>query len=146
MPAFDAGLYLKFALIAVGVVWVLSKYFGGSGATAEACHILVKDRATCDELKAQLDLCAPHALQAKFGQLAKEHSSCPSGKSGGSLGKFSPGQMVPAFDAVIFGEKAGRVGEVCVVETTFGCHLILIQSRVLPPDPEGEKKNGEKKE
>ena len=35
-------------------------------------------------------------------QLAKEHSQCPSGQSGGGLGEFSPGQMVKEFDQVVF--------------------------------------------
>ena len=73
-------------------------------------------------------------------QLAQKESTCPSGKSGGSLGTFSPGQMVPAFDKVIFGAEAGAVGAVLgPVETQFGCHLILIISR-----DDGEKKDGEK--
>ena len=34
-------------------------------------------------------------------QVAAEHSECPSGaRSGGSLGRIKPGQMVPEFDEV----------------------------------------------
>ena len=48
----------------------------------------------------------------KFQSFAKENSKCPSGKSsGGSLGTFRPGQMVPAFDKAIFGTES-KVGEV----------------------------------
>ena len=34
----------------------------------------------------------PHSEQ-DFARLAKEHSTCPSGQSGGSLGEFGPGQV-----------------------------------------------------
>jgi hypothetical protein len=39
------------------------------------------------------------------------HSTCPSGKNGGSLGSFGPGQMLPQFDDVVF--RTGRIGQVC---------------------------------
>ena len=59
---------------------------------ATARHILVKSKEACEDLKKQIE------GGADFGDLAKEHSECPSGKEGGSLGSFGPGQMVPEFD------------------------------------------------
>ena len=57
------------------------------------------------ELKQKLD------KGASFEKLAKEHSKCPSGKQGGKLGKFKPGQMVKEFDKVCFDPKT-KVGTV----------------------------------
>ena len=96
---------------------------------AAASHILVKDEAKCSELKTQLDKeTTPAGISKVFTELAKEHSTCPSGKSGGSLGEFSPGQMVKEFNDVIF--DTGSVGKVeGPVKTQFGYHLILITSR-----------------
>lgn len=59
----------------------------------------------------------------KFEDLARQHSSCPSGKmKGGSLGKWKPGRMVREFDEAIakisYDEVTGPV------ETAFGFHLI----------------------
>ena len=66
---------------------------------------------------------------ATFADLAKQHSSCPSGQSGGSLGEFSQGQMVPEFDAVIFSDHP--IGEVSdPVKTQFGYHLIEVHARM----------------
>lgn len=48
----------------------------------------------------------------QFGELAKQHSTCPSGaKAGGSLGKFGKGQMVKEFEEIAFGSafKTGIV-------------------------------------
>lgn len=67
-------------------------------ARAHALHILVKTREEAEELKKQL------AAGKKFGDLARQHSLCPSGKKGGDLGEFGRGQMVPAFDKVVFGK------------------------------------------
>lgn len=58
---------------------------------------------------------------------AKEHSKCPSGREGGSLGEFSPGMMVPEFDKVVFSEEVGVVHG--PIETQFGFHLIEITNR-----------------
>ncbi len=64
---------------------------------------------------------------ADFGEIAKQHSSCPSGKEGGALGEFGPGQMVKEFDEVVFSQEVGKVHG--PVQTQFGYHLIEITSR-----------------
>jgi len=58
-----------------------------------------------------------------FADEAAEHSMCPSGKEGGSLGWFGRGMMVPEFDTSVFAMKVGDVSN--VVETQFGYHLIF---------------------
>ena len=95
---------------------------GGDGQRVAASHILVKDEAMCNELKAQLA-----SGKATFAGLAKQHSTCPSGKSGGALGTFGPGQMVPAFDKVCWSAPIGEVQG--PVQTQFGFHLILVTER-----------------
>ncbi len=90
---------------------------------ATASHILVKTEEKALELKQKI------ADGAAFADLAKEHSSCPSGSSGGSLGEFGKGQMVPEFDAVIFSDlPIGQVSD--PVKTQFGYHLIEVQKRL----------------
>jgi peptidyl-prolyl cis-trans isomerase C len=89
--------------------------------TARARHILVSSQEECDKLKEQIE------GGADFEEVAKEHSTCPSGKSGGDLGEFSPGQMVPEFDQVVFSEEVGKVHG--PVKTDFGYHLIEITNR-----------------
>jgi len=90
-------------------------------AWATAKHILVDSEAKCNELKTEIE------NGASFDELAKQHSSCPSGAKGGDLGKFGPGQMVPEFDKAIF---SGDVGVVYgPVQTQFGYHLIEITGR-----------------
>lgn len=84
--------------------------------TASALHILVKTEKQANELKAQLD------KGADFGKLARKYSTCPSGKKGGDLGEFRPGQMVKAFDNVVFKKELLTVYG--PVKTRFGYHLI----------------------
>lgn len=57
-----------------------------------------------------------------FAALAKTHSDCPSGKSGGDLGEFGRGQMVKEFEETAFGLPVG--GTSAVIETPFGYHVI----------------------
>jgi len=87
-------------------------------STASARHILVADEDACNELKTQIK------SGADFADIAKEHSQCPSGGRGGDLGQFSPGQMVPEFDQVVFSADLGAVHG--PVKTQFGYHLIEI--------------------
>ncbi|MDX1676910.1 peptidylprolyl isomerase PpiC [Arsukibacterium sp.] len=81
-----------------------------------ALHILVKTREEAEKLKQQL------ARGADFGKLAKQHSLCPSGKKGGDLGEFRKGQMVKAFDDVVFKRAVLEVHG--PIKTQFGFHLI----------------------
>merc|ERR1712072_603017 len=109
----------KLILVALVAAVCIASY--AEAKSAEASHILVKTEAEASDLKANIE------GGADFGELAGKHSTCPSGKSGGSLGSFGPGQMVPEFDKVIWdGEVKKTLGP---VKTQFGYHLIWIKSR-----------------
>jgi peptidyl-prolyl cis-trans isomerase C len=88
---------------------------------ATARHILVNTEEECESLKKQIE------DGADFGDVAKEHSTCPSGRSGGDLGEFGPGQMVKEFDEVVFSGDLNTVHG--PVKTQFGYHLLEITSR-----------------
>ena len=88
---------------------------------AAARHILVSTEAQCAALKQQI------AAGADFAELAKQHSTCPSGREGGALGTFSPGQMVKEFDQVVFSAPVGVVQG--PVKTQFGYHLVEVTQR-----------------
>jgi peptidyl-prolyl cis-trans isomerase C len=90
-------------------------------ASATARHILVDTEEQCEELKTQIE------GGGDFAALAQEHSSCPSGASGGDLGSFGPGQMVPEFDKVVFSANVNEVQG--PVKTQFGYHLLEVTSR-----------------
>ncbi len=59
---------------------------------------------------------------AEFAQVAQDHSDCPSSSSGGDLGEFGRGAMVPAFEEAAFNLEEGATSD--AVETQFGYHLI----------------------
>jgi peptidyl-prolyl cis-trans isomerase C len=90
-------------------------------AKARARHILVSTKEACENLKTKIE------AGEDFAALAKTHSTCPSGKQGGDLGEFGPGQMVKEFDTVVFNEALGKVHG--PVQTQFGYHLLEITSR-----------------
>ena len=90
-------------------------------ARATARHILVQEQTLCESLKQQIQ------DGADFANVAREHSQCPSGQQGGSLGEFGPGQMVPEFDQVVFSSEVNQVHG--PVQTQFGYHLIEVTDR-----------------
>jgi len=91
-------------------------------AKASARHILVPSEADCNTLKTMIE------GGEDFAEIAKVHSKCPSGREGGALGEFSPGQMLQEFDEVVFSGEIGKI--LGPVKTQFGYHLIEITSRV----------------
>lgn len=90
-------------------------------AKATARHILVDSEEICLELKKEIE------EGTDFGDVAKEHSSCPSGAQGGDLGEFGPGMMVPEFDEVVFSAPVNTVQG--PVKTQFGYHLLEVTNR-----------------
>lgn len=72
-------------------------------ASASARHILVSSEEQCQQLKNDIE------GGADFAEIAKQHSSCPSGGKGGDLGEFAPGMMVPEFDQVVFSADINTV-------------------------------------
>lgn len=90
-------------------------------AQATARHLLVDSEQQCKTLKAEIE------GGRDFAEVAREHSSCPSGRQGGDLGSFGPGQMVREFDEVVFSGELNKVHG--PVKTQFGYHLLEITSR-----------------
>ncbi|GEK72396.1 MULTISPECIES: peptidylprolyl isomerase [Halomonas] len=88
---------------------------------ATARHILVPSEEQCLALKAEIE------GGRDFAEVAREHSQCPSGRQGGELGSFGPGQMVPEFDKVVFSADLNQVQG--PVKTQFGYHLLEVTSR-----------------
>lgn len=88
---------------------------------ATARHILVDTEAKCEELKQAIE------NGQDFADVAREHSRCPSGRNGGDLGSFGPGQMVPEFDKAVFNSELNTV--IGPVKTQFGYHLLEVTSR-----------------
>lgn len=86
-----------------------------------ARHILV---ATLDDAQAVLN---ELATGKPFEDVAREKSTGPSGPTGGDLGFFGRGQMVPPFEEAAFSTEAGAVSE--PVQTQFGWHVIKIEEK-----------------
>jgi parvulin-like peptidyl-prolyl isomerase len=92
-----------------------------------ACHIV--RRPDPGEPPAQLTAQLLNLRQrilagADFGELAEQHSECD---GNGDLGFFARGQMVPAFDDVVFALQPGDVSD--VFRTEFGFHLVKVLER-----------------
>lgn len=84
-----------------------------------ARHILVDTEEKAKEVKALLD------GGADFGAMAKEHSVEPGAdQSGGDLGTFGRGRMVPEFENVVFNMKKGEVS--APFQSQFGWHIVNV--------------------
>ena len=81
-----------------------------------AQHILVNQEFEIKDIQKKL------AEGISFEDLARDFSTCPSGKEGGNLGEFGKGMMVPSFEKAAFALLPGEVSE--PVRTQFGFHLI----------------------
>jgi parvulin-like peptidyl-prolyl isomerase len=112
------------------VLLVVIMFFGSrstiknAGPKARSSHILVKTEAEADALYKEISAAADPLK--KLAELAAKKSQCPSGKKGGDLGQFGRGQMVPAFDKVVFEEEVGKVHK---IQTQFGWHVLICSER-----------------
>jgi len=110
---------------------------------AQAAHILVRipegsDENTRKQKRALAEKLLADAKSGKdFAALAREFSDDKgSAASGGDLGRFGRGAMVPAFEQAVFSLKPGEISN--LVETQFGYHIIKLtthhEARVQPLD------------
>lgn len=115
-----------------------SDQFFSSGADFAGSHILVAykgaTRASDDITRTKEEALArakeitervkknPDA----FADIAKEESDGPSAATGGSLGEWNRGRMVPEFDDAISKLEVGEITDE-PVETGFGYHIIIRQ-------------------
>lgn len=101
--------------------------YQGIFTAEEVCarHVLLETEAAADEVVSDLD------GGADFGELASERSTDPSAQmNAGDLGCVGRGQYVAEFEEAVW---EGPVGEVQgPVETQFGFHVILVDSRGAP--------------
>ena len=100
--------------------------------SVEARHILIRPSAALseDDAKAKADSIL-NAIKkgASFAEMAEKFSADGSAQDGGNLGWFTEGQMVKEFnDACFFGKK----GDLVVVKTQFGYHVVEIQDQTKP--------------
>lgn len=96
----------------------------------KAAHILVETEEEAqklvDELKGGAD----------FSTLAEEHSTGPSGPSGGQLGWFSEGMMVEPFQVAVAEMEADSISD--PVQTDFGWHVIKLEETRIKDAPKLE--------
>ncbi len=93
---------------------ILLMYAGSENSSA--------DRSK-DEALAEINAIRDQLMDgADFATLAEKHSDCASASSGGELGEFAKGEMVPEFEKAAFALKPGETST--AVETGFGFHLI----------------------
>jgi peptidyl-prolyl cis-trans isomerase D len=106
--------------------------FSASSDSAKARHILISTR----ELPVAAAMIRADSMKsaikggADFAELARKFSEDPgSGAQGGDLGWFTEGQMVPEFNDACFN---GKVGDLTIVTTQFGVHIINLQDKTKP--------------
>ncbi len=97
-----------------------------------------KDRTDEEALALAKDLHAKLLAGANFDELAKANSDDGgNAQSGGSLGTFERGKMVPPFDKAAFAAEPGKITE--PVKSQFGYHLILVEEHKTKPFEEVRK-------
>lgn len=94
---------------------------GFGGQEFNASHILLETEEAAKEVREEIE------KGADFAEVAKEKSTGPSGPSGGELGWFSAGDMVPEFSAAVEAMEPGQVSE--PVQTQFGWHIIKLNEK-----------------
>ena len=106
-----------------------------SASIYEAAHILFTARRddqaayaiACD--KAKRALAEIRRNPARFGDLAKLHSDCPSAAQEGNLGQITEGQTTPEFEQALFALDPGQISEE-PVPTRYGWHIIRLDRKV----------------
>jgi len=110
----------------------------GPGQEQHARHILLRTPENATPAQRDSVKRAAEAIQrqaaapgADFAALARQYSQDASKDSGGDLGFFGRGQMVPQFEEAVLKLQPGQVSP--VVESPFGYHVIKLEERRARP-------------
>jgi len=121
--------------------WKDPQTTGVSYDEVHARHILLKvpsfsDDETKNRIRKRAQDIAndlKNASDEQFATRAREESQGPSAKTGGDLGWFKKGAMVPAFEKAAFSLATGQTSG--VVESPFGFHIIrLVEKHHIDPN------------
>ncbi|MCW8843298.1 MAG: peptidylprolyl isomerase [Rhodobacteraceae bacterium] len=109
------------------------KYVVNYQGTSEfnASHILVETQEEAEAIRAEI------LAGADFAEIAKEKSTGPSGPSGGVLGWFGPGEMVPPFEEAVTKLSVGDLSD--PVQTQFGWHVVKLNDMRIQEAPSFEE-------
>ncbi len=112
--------------------------FAGKPGETEirARHILVADEDTAKKVIVELK------GGADFAELAKKYSTDPGAQSGGDLGFFKKGDMLPEFSDAAFALKPGETTQT-PIKTRFGWHVIQTEEVRTAPPPSFEQVHDE---
>lgn len=119
-PVFSNGVYKMAKVLDVKV----------GPDSVKASHILINPASEggIDKAKAKADsIRGLIAGGASFAELAAKFGTDASKDTGGDLGTFGRGAMVPAFEEAVFN---GNVGDLKVISTQFGVHVIKINAQI----------------
>ena len=90
-----------------------------------ASHILLLDSEHTPEKRAEMEQILERINNGEdFAELATQYSEDSSAESGGDLGTFGTGEMVPEFEEACLALEPGEVSE--IVETQYGFHIIKL--------------------
>jgi peptidyl-prolyl cis-trans isomerase C len=101
----------------------------------EASHILIEPVSSdpSDVEVARLRTIELRAILAKgvctFAEMARDHSSCPSGAVGGSLGQLRPGDLVAEVEDALGRLEPGETGGE-PIRSRFGWHILKLERRI----------------
>ena len=130
LPLQVGQVYGPYAENGVYSVYKVTGQKAGTQPAARASHILIKPEGTTPEAKAAALAKAKSVLAqikggADFAAMARQYGTDGTTATGGDLGWFTQGRMVPEFEKAIFGATStGLLPN--PVETSFGYHIIKI--------------------
>ncbi|UOQ73392.1 peptidylprolyl isomerase [Hymenobacter cellulosilyticus] len=130
LPLTVGQVYGPYAENGVYSLFKVTAQKAGAQAAARASHILIKPEGTTPEAKAAALAKAKEVLAkikggADFAAMARQYGTDGTTATGGDLGWFTQGRMVPEFEKAVFGaSSAGLLPN--PVETSFGYHIIKI--------------------
>jgi peptidyl-prolyl cis-trans isomerase D len=119
-PLFTGGVYKMVKVLDIKV----------GPDSVKASHILLNPATEggIDKAKAKADsIRGVIAGGGSFAELAAKFGTDASKDSGGDLGTFARGAMVPAFEEAVFN---GKTGDLKVITTQFGVHIIKINAQI----------------